>query len=131
MPTSPIGNAAPRTTYDRGSLIRFLRDAMLWNIALFALIRMPWVADHLIDALIRFQTTLLAWYGARPAPGIVIASNCSGADVAALCIAVTLSYPVAWRRRVIGAAVGVACIVAVNAVRIATLYAVVHEFDRD
>jgi len=123
-PVSPIESPAPDATYDRGSLIRFLRDATLWNIALFALIRLPWVADHVIDALIRFQTTLIAWYGARPGPGIVVASDCSGADVAALCIAVTLSYPVAWRRRLIGAAVGVACIVGVNAVRIATLYAV-------
>ena len=107
------------TPYDRGSILRFLRDAMLWNIALFAVIRLPWVTDRVIGALIDFQTTLIAWYGAKASPGIVVAANCSGADVAALCIGVTLSYPVAWRRRIAGAAIGVAAIIAVNAVRIA------------
>lgn len=113
-----------QATSDRGSVVRFLRDAMLWNVALFGLIRLPWVTEHVIDALIGFQTTLIAWYGAKAAPGIVVAANCSGADVAALCIGVTLSYPVAWRRRVIGAVVGVAAIIGLNAIRIASLYAV-------
>ena len=120
----PDSSGAANSRAQEGtSLRRFVQHAILWNIGLFALIRLPWTADVLAAGLIQFQTSLIYWYGARPNPGIVVDTSCSGADVAALCLGVTLAYPVAWRQRVIGAVIGVAGIIALNTVRIATLLA--------
>ncbi len=47
--------------------------------------------------------------------------SCSGLDVIALCVAATLAYPVEWRRRLTGAALGVVGLLVLNAVRIASL----------
>jgi S-adenosylmethionine decarboxylase len=111
-----IGRAAPSTA-------AFLIQAALWNVALFALIRLSWFDQHVIDGLVSFQKTVIAWYGATAPPGIVVNSSCSGADVMALCTGVLLAYPAAWRRRLVGAALGIGLILALNAVRIASLYA--------
>jgi len=47
--------------------------------------------------------------------------TCSGLDVMALCLAATLSYPVRWRRRLSGAAIGMLVLLSLNLLRIATL----------
>jgi S-adenosylmethionine decarboxylase len=101
----------------------FLVQATLWIVGLFGVLRLPWVNDHIVGGLIAFQMTLLGWYGTAPDAAIVVAPSCSGADVAALCLGVTLAYPVAWRRRLWGAAIGGAIVFGVNIVRIATLSA--------
>jgi S-adenosylmethionine decarboxylase len=101
----------------------FLVQATLWIVGLFGLLRLPWVTDHVVGALIVFQTGLLGWYGTPPGLAVVVVPSCSGADVAALCLGVTLAYPVAWSRRLNGAAVGGALVFAVNIVRIGTLSA--------
>ena len=106
------------------SIRTFLTKAVLWNVALFGMLQLPWIADPVVDAAIRFQTSLISWYGARPHPGIVVTSSCSGVDVVALCLGIVLSYPAAWRQRISGALTGIVTIVGLNAVRIATLYAV-------
>ena len=112
---------------DTAQIRTFLTKAILWNVALFAMLRLSWIADPIADAAIRFQTSLISWYGARPHPGIVVTSNCSGLDVVALCLGIVLSYPAVWRRRISGALTGIAILVGLNAVRIATLYAVADE----
>jgi S-adenosylmethionine decarboxylase len=101
----------------------FLIQSLLWIAGLFGVIRLPWVDRHVIQALIAFQTTLVSWYGTAPSARVLITSSCSGADAVALCVGVTLAYPVAWSRRLAGAAIGVAVVLAANAVRIASLYA--------
>jgi S-adenosylmethionine decarboxylase len=102
----------------------FLLRAAIWNLALFGAIRISWFDDHVIGRLIDFQKTLLLWYGATPHPGVAVNSSCSGADVMALCAGVLLAYPGTWRRRILGAALGVGFVLALNAIRIASLYAV-------
>jgi S-adenosylmethionine decarboxylase len=109
---------------DTPEIRSFLTKAVLWNIALFGLLQLPWIANPIVDAAIRFQTSLISWYGARPHPGIVVTSSCSGVDVVALCLGIVLSYPAAWRRRISGALMGIVAIIGLNAVRIATLNAV-------
>src|SRR6476469_9857842 len=96
------------------SVRTFIASALLWNIGLIGLIRWPWVADRAIGALIHFQTSLIFWYGATPNSALVVDASCSGVDVAALCAAITLSYPVAWPRRVVGALTGLLVIVVLN-----------------
>ena len=102
------------------SIRAFLTKAV-WNLALFGMLQLPWIADPIVDAAIRFQTSLISLHGARPHPGIVVTSSCSGVDVVALCLGIVLSYPAAWRRRISGALTGIVTIVGLNAVRIATL----------
>jgi S-adenosylmethionine decarboxylase len=109
---------------DSATIRTFLTKAVLWNVALFGMLQLPWIGDSIVGAAIRFQTSLISWYGARPHPGIVVTSSCSGLDVVALCLGIVLSYPAAWRRRISGALTGVATIIGLNAVRIATLYTV-------
>jgi S-adenosylmethionine decarboxylase len=102
----------------------FLVQAVVWNLVLFAILRLAWVDQHVVGALVEFQKRLVFWYGTTPRPGIVVASSCSGADVMALSAGIILAYPAAWRRRIIGALIGFGVILGVNAVRIASLYAV-------
>jgi S-adenosylmethionine decarboxylase len=100
----------------------FLIHGALWSTALFGVIRLPWMDQHVISALIAFQQRLVQWYAGPPHSSLVVTSSCSGADVMALCLGVMLAYPVAWRRRLAGALSGAALILGVNAVRLATLY---------
>ncbi len=108
--TSPIG--------------AFLLQAALWNVALFGAIRIAWIDGLIVGPLVEFQKALVFWYGATPHPGIIVNSTCSGADLMALCAGVLLAYPLAWRRRLAGAAIGLGLILTLNAIRIASLYAV-------
>ena len=100
----------------------FLLQGALWSLALFGVIRLPWMDQHVIGALIAFQQGIVQWYAGPPHSNLVVTSSCSGADVMALCIGVMLAYPVAWRRRLAGALWGAALILGLNAVRLATLY---------
>jgi S-adenosylmethionine decarboxylase len=100
----------------------FLIQGVLWNIVFFGLIRLAWVDRHFTQALVAFQQAIVNWYAGAPRLGLVVTSDCSGADVMALCAAVTLAYPVAWTRRIAGVVAGIGLIVAFNIVRIATLY---------
>jgi len=119
----------PRARLAVASVRTFIASAILWNIGLLGLIKWPWVAEHVIGALIHFQTSLIFWYGATPNHALVVDASCSGGDVAALCAAITLSYPVAWRRRIAGALTGLLVIVALNTVRVASLYGVASSPD--
>jgi S-adenosylmethionine decarboxylase len=114
-----LGRSAPTP-----SVRAFVAQVACWNLALFAVIRLAWFDQHVIGRLVEFQKALVFWYGAAPRPAIVVNSSCSGADVMALCAGVLLAYPSAWRRRLVGAAIGIGLILALNAVRIASLYAV-------
>lgn len=107
--------ASPRT---------FVVQAAVASVVLFGLIRLDWVDSHIIATLVEWQKTIVFWYGARPTAPISVASSCSGADVMALCLAVTLAYPVPWRRRWAGAIGGLGVIFVLNVIRIASLYAV-------
>src|SRR5262245_12081456 len=100
----------------------FLLQGLFWNVALFGLIRLTWVDRHLISSLVGFQQAIVTWYAGAPHIGIAITSDCSGADVMALCAAATLAYPVPWRRRIIGLVSGLAMLLALNIWRIGTLY---------
>jgi len=74
----------------------FLVQATFWIVGLFALLRLRWVADHVLGGLIDFQMTVLSWQGTALGARLVVAPSCGGADVSARCLGVTLAYPVAW-----------------------------------
>ena len=36
---------------------RFLLQALAWNIAFFGLLRLTWIEEHVVGAIVEFQTT--------------------------------------------------------------------------
>ncbi len=95
-----------------------------WTIGFLALFRVPWMERGVVQGLVDFQRTLAEWYGATPSPQVLVNSSCSGADQIALCLGVTLAYPVDWTRRIIGALGGLVLVLFLNTVRIGTLLSV-------
>jgi exosortase/archaeosortase family protein len=108
-----------RTEPPRATL--FLLTALVWSIGLFALLRSPWVEERLVLPLTRLQEQAADYYaGGLPAP-VAVTLDCSGTDVLALCLAAILASPVPWRARLAGATGGIALVLALNTLRIATL----------
>src|SRR5262245_3719759 len=103
-------------------LRRFLIQGVLWNLLLFGLIRLTWVDRHFLQALVDIEQSIVRWYAGAPHASLVVTTDCSGADVMALCAGVTLAYPAAWRRRLAGLAGGIGLILVLHVGRIATLY---------
>jgi S-adenosylmethionine decarboxylase len=123
------------TTYDTAERAiprgagRFLLYAFGWNVVLFGLLRLAWT-QHAITPLVDFQRSVVMWYGIVEHHAIVVDASCSGADLMALCAGVTLAYPAVWRRRLAGAAGGLALILFLNMLRIASLYLVASDTAR-
>lgn len=116
--------APPQMTIAGDSLalpLRFVGLMAAWTLALLAVIRLPWIENSAIQALIYFQRTLAEWYGATATSAVVVNRSCSGADQIALCVGVTLAYPVVWSRRLVGAAGGLTLVLVLNTLRIGTL----------
>lgn len=101
---------------------RFALTALTWTLALFAALRLSWIDLQVVGWLVAAQRDLAVWYGATPSASVVVDSSCSGADVIALCLAVTLAYPAPWRTRLLGAAGGTLLILLLNSLRIGTLF---------
>ena len=99
----------------------FLLAALAWSLGLFALLRSPWVEARLVLPLTRLQEQAADYYAGRPPVPIAVTPECSGTDVLALCLAAILACPVPWRARLAGATGGVALVLALNTLRIATL----------
>lgn len=99
----------------------FLLAALAWSLGLFALLRSPWAEGQLVLPLTRLQEQAANYYAGPPSAPVAVTSECSGTDVLALCLAAILACPVPWRARLAGAAGGIALVLALNTVRIATL----------
>jgi exosortase/archaeosortase family protein len=104
---------------DRSTM--FLFAALAWSLALFALLRSPWVEAELLLPLTLLQQGAADFYAGRPPVPVSVTVECSAADVLALCLAAILSCPVPWRARLTGALGGVGFVLALNTMRIASL----------
>jgi exosortase/archaeosortase family protein len=74
----------------------------------------------------QWQGTLVERYLLDGPLTVSVDPSCSGLDVIALLVAATLAYPVAWRTRLTGATLGVLMLLALNALRIASLAGASH-----
>lgn len=99
----------------------FILRGMAGSLGFFGLLRLPAVEARVVLPLVRLQGDAAAWLLGAPALPVEATLACSGADALALCLGAVLAYPASWRRRVSGAAGGVALILVLNTLRIGTL----------
>lgn len=115
MPTATARDDRP------AQALRFALQGVAWALGLFGLLRLGWFEAHAVLPLTQFQARLAESGFGTPALPIQVTLACSGADALALCAGAILAYPALWRRRLQGAATGVALILTLNVVRIGTL----------
>jgi exosortase/archaeosortase family protein len=113
-----VPTATPRVETDA---TRFALRAIAASLAFFGLLRVSWLETHAVLPLTRLQAHAAANLFGAPSAPVDATLACSGTDAIALCLGAILAYPVAWRERAAGAAVGLTLILGLNIVRIGTL----------
>jgi exosortase H (IPTLxxWG-CTERM-specific) len=118
-----------------------LRFALLFTailIALFTLELMPFGQQYVVEPFTAFIAKISAWliqlfdHGVQ-AHGIVlqdrasgfavsIEAGCNGIEASIVLIAAMVAFPASWRMKLIGIAVGILAIQAMNLLRIITLF---------
>ncbi len=101
--------------------LRFVARAVAGSLAFFAVLRLPWTEAHLLLPATRAQGQWAEGLFGAPTLPVQVTLACSGADVLALCLGAVLAYPVRWRTRLLGAAMGAALVLGLNTLRIGTL----------
>jgi exosortase/archaeosortase family protein len=102
----------------------FALRAGAWIVGLVALLRLPWVTNHLLVPFASLQQR--AAEGLSGTSGaVVVDASCTGSDAMALTFGAILAFPSTWRKRLLGCLTGLGLLTAVNTVRIGTLGAVV------
>ena len=101
--------------------LRFVVTAGVLSVSLFGILRIPMIEQYLLLPFTQAQHGLACRIGGNPDAPISVGLSCSAADVIALCLGFVLAFPVAWRKRLVGATLGLVFIALVNTVRIATL----------
>jgi exosortase/archaeosortase family protein len=99
----------------------FVLRGVAWSLGFLTLLRLPWTEAHLVLPLIRAQGAAAVRLVGAPVLPVDVTLACSGADALALCAGAILAYPVAWRSRLMGAALGAGVILGLNTLRIGTL----------
>ena len=95
----------------------FVLRGVAGSLGFFALLRLPWTEAHLLLPLIRAQGAAAVRLAGAPGLPVEVTLACSGADALALCLGAILAYPVAWRSRLVGAALGAGLILVLNTLR--------------
>ena len=109
------------TTAARSSPLRLLALAAVWAAVLLWLLRLPIVERLFVEPLTLLQGRIALWYSGTHTLPVTVTLACSGADVLAVCFAVTLAYPLPWHRRIMGALGGAWLVLSLNTVRIGIL----------
>ena len=99
----------------------FLAKGLAGSAGFFALLGSPWVKDGFLRPLAGLQERTAAYFTGAPRVPVEVTSDCSGADVLALCLAAIFAFEAPRRARLWGAAGGAALVLALNTARIATL----------
>jgi exosortase/archaeosortase family protein len=100
---------------------RFVVAGVATSLGLFGLLRLSWIEAHLVLPFTRAQADVAVRVFGTPTLPVEATLACSGADALALCLGAILAYPVMWRSRLAGAAMGTALILVLNTARIGTL----------
>jgi exosortase/archaeosortase family protein len=112
-----------RTDTTRGSTtaVKFALRGVAASLCFFGLLRLGWIETHLVLPFTKLQGALAVSLAGAPTSAVETTVACSGTDALALCLAAILAYPVRWRMRIGGAAIGAALIIGLNTLRIGTL----------
>jgi len=105
----------------------FVLRALGWVAVLFGGMRLAWVQEHLLVPSASLQQGLACALTGASSDAVVVDQSCTGSDAMALCLGAIFAFPAAWRRRLVGAAIGLAFILAVNTARIGSLSLVVAD----
>lgn len=100
---------------------RFVLMGLAASLALFGVLRIPWVEAHFVLPLTLVQGKLSAVLFGAPRLPVQITLECSGADALALCAGAMLAFPARRAARLAGTVGGIALILVLNTVRIGTL----------
>ncbi len=100
---------------------RFILVGLAWSLALFGVLRIPWVEAHLVLPLTLLQGELSTILFGAPRLPVQVTLECSGADALALCVGAVLAFPASRGARLAGAAGGILLILVLNTLRIGTL----------
>lgn len=106
---------------------RFILVGLAGSLALFGVLRIPWVEAHLVLPLTLLQSELSTILFGAPRLPVQVTLECSGADALALCVGAVFAFPASRRARLAGAAGGIALILVLNTLRIGTLGLVAAE----
>ena len=107
----------------------FVLRALAWVAVLFGGMRLAWVQENLLVPSANLQHGLACALTGAPRDAVIVNQSCTGSDAMALCLGAIFAFPAPWRRRLVGAGIGLACILAVNTVRIGSLSMVVADRD--
>ena len=107
--------------------IGFVLRALGWVAVLFGGMRLAWVQQNLLLPSAGLQHGLACALTGAPRDAVVVNQSCTGSDAMALCLGAIFAFPATWRRRLIGAALGLGVILAVNTARIGSLSLVVGD----
>jgi exosortase/archaeosortase family protein len=99
----------------------FALRAVAWSLALFGLLRWPWIQAHALLPVTQAQARVATGLFGTSSLPVDVTLACSGADAIALCLAAVFAYPASWRMRLTGGGAGLALILGLNVVRIGTL----------
>jgi exosortase/archaeosortase family protein len=100
----------------------FIVAGACWAAVLLAALHNAILERTVVAPFVAWQARLGAY---RPGASLAVADlSCAGTDVIALAVAAILAYPVAWTRRLAGFAGAAVWLIALNALRIMTLFAV-------
>lgn len=128
----------PTTHTGAMPVFRFVAGTLIALIALFALLRLPFLVTHAVEPYTHFVAAVsracLRAVGvdargsgsliASPAFSVTIKNVCNGLEVTAIFLAVTLGFPASWKAKLIGLAVGYPVIFAINVARIMVLFVI-------
>ena len=117
-------------------MARFIIVFAVLMSAFYGIAATPWFRDHFFPAYLRINArasaAILRTLGedshsngadiVSPRFGLAILRGCDGVEPAALFIAAVLAFPASWRSRIVAAIGGTATLLALNLVRIVSLY---------
>ncbi|MCP4201060.1 MAG: hypothetical protein GY769_03915 [bacterium] len=113
----------------RNSGVAFVFRASLWVLALFAVVRIPWVQVNVLLPFSGLQGRIACTLAGTEPSSVFVGLSCTGADPMALVLGAILAFPVRWRRRILGCALGLGIILLLNLVRIGSLSMVADQGD--
>jgi len=119
-------------------MVRFFVGFLVLQALLFGFALTPWAQTWFVmpwtDALAALSADLVKWFdpqvlahgnvlqSARSGFAVSIEAGCNGVEATIVLVAAMLAFPASWQRKLIGLAVGIVAVQALNVVRVISLF---------